>query len=55
MMGVRVGFYEHGNEPTDSIKGGEFLDQLYDYQLLNMALYSKELLIRVPFEKFVDW
>jgi len=26
--------YEHGNEPLDSMKGREFLDQLSDYQLL---------------------
>jgi hypothetical protein len=26
--------YEHGNEPSGSIKGGEFLDQLSDFQLL---------------------
>jgi hypothetical protein len=25
-----VGSCEHGNEPTDSIKGVEFLDQLSD-------------------------
>jgi len=25
---------EHGNEPSSSVKGGEFLDQLSDYQLL---------------------
>jgi hypothetical protein len=29
-----VGFYEHGNEPSVSTKGGEFLDQMSDYQLL---------------------
>jgi hypothetical protein len=28
------GFCEHGNEPSGSIKGGEFLDQLNDCQLL---------------------
>jgi hypothetical protein len=26
---------ENGNEPSGSIKGGEFLDSLSDYQLLN--------------------
>jgi hypothetical protein len=26
--------YEHGNEPLDSMKGREFLDQLSDYHLL---------------------
>jgi hypothetical protein len=25
---------EHGNEPSDPIKGGEFLDKLSDYQVL---------------------
>jgi hypothetical protein len=29
-----AGCCEHGNEISDSIKGGEFLDQLSDYQLL---------------------
>jgi hypothetical protein len=29
-----VGRCEHGNEPLGSIKGGEFLDKLSDYQLL---------------------
>jgi hypothetical protein len=26
--------YEHGNEASGSIKDGEFLDQVSDYQLL---------------------
>jgi hypothetical protein len=26
--------YEHGNEPSSSIKGVKFLDQLNNYQLL---------------------
>jgi hypothetical protein len=30
------GFNEHGNEPSGSIKGEVFLDQLSDYQLLKM-------------------
>jgi hypothetical protein len=30
-----VGFCEHGNEPSASIKGGEFLDKLCDYTLVN--------------------
>jgi hypothetical protein len=30
-----VGFCEHGNELSGSIKDGEFLDYLSDYQLLN--------------------
>jgi hypothetical protein len=29
-----VGFCEHGNEHSGSIKGGEFLDWLVDYKLL---------------------
>jgi hypothetical protein len=29
-----VGFSEHGNEPSGSIKGGEFLDNLREYELL---------------------
>jgi hypothetical protein len=31
---VGGGCCEHGNEPSDSIKGREFLDQLSDSQLL---------------------
>jgi hypothetical protein len=30
----RVGSCEHGNEPSGSIKGGEFVGQLCDCQLL---------------------
>jgi hypothetical protein len=26
--------YEHGNEPSGSIKGREFIDRLWDYQLV---------------------
>jgi hypothetical protein len=29
-----VGSCEHGNEPSSSIKGGEFLDELSDSQFL---------------------
>jgi len=29
-----TGFSEHGNETSGSIKEGDFLDQLSDYQLL---------------------
>jgi hypothetical protein len=29
-----VGSFEHGNEPAGSIKGGEFLDHMSDYQIL---------------------
>jgi hypothetical protein len=28
-----AGSCEHGNEPSDSIKGGEFFDYLSDFQL----------------------
>jgi hypothetical protein len=31
--GPLAGFCEHGNEPSDSIKCGEFLDHLIDYHL----------------------
>jgi hypothetical protein len=34
-QGPVAGSYEHGNEPSGSIKGGEFLDWLNDYYLLN--------------------
>jgi hypothetical protein len=30
-----AGFFGHGNELSGSIKGGEFLDQLSNCQLLN--------------------
>jgi hypothetical protein len=30
-----VGSYEHGNKPTGSIKGGEFMDKMSDYKLLS--------------------
>jgi hypothetical protein len=30
-----VGSCEHGNEPSGSIKGGEFLDKMSDYKLIN--------------------
>jgi hypothetical protein len=29
-----AGFCEHGNEPSDCTKGGEFTDELSDYKLL---------------------
>lgn len=29
--------FEHGNEPSGSIRGGDFLDQLSDYQLKKSA------------------
>jgi hypothetical protein len=31
-------FYEHGNEPSGYIEGGEFLDQLSAYQLLKWSV-----------------
>jgi hypothetical protein len=31
-----AGSCEHGNEPLGSIKDGEFLDYLRDYQILKM-------------------
>jgi hypothetical protein len=27
-------YCEHGNEPSDSIKGGKFLNKLSDYEIL---------------------
>jgi len=41
------------NEFLGSIKGGEFSDQLSDYQLLNTLIQNG--IVRGPFEKFVDW
>jgi hypothetical protein len=40
--GPVAGCCENGNEPSGSIKGGEFLDSLSDCQLLNkdFALWS---------------
>jgi hypothetical protein len=37
-----AGSSEQGNEPSDSLKGGKFLEQLRDYQLLkkNFAWWS---------------
>jgi hypothetical protein len=36
---------EHGNEPLDSIKGEEFLDQLSDYKLLRTMLLGGTYLV----------
>jgi hypothetical protein len=33
-MQWQVGFCEHGNEPSGTMKGGEFLDQLSKYEFL---------------------
>jgi hypothetical protein len=30
-IGTNCSPYEHGNEPSSSIKGGEFLGQMIDY------------------------
>jgi hypothetical protein len=35
-----TGFYEQGNEPSASMKGREFLNQLIYYQLLNKELIA---------------
>jgi hypothetical protein len=41
-----VGCCEHGNEPSDSIKSGEFLDELRNYQVVqtDCAFYGVSLL-----------
>jgi hypothetical protein len=39
---------EHGNEPSDSIKDGEFLDYLSDYQLVKMGYVPWSLLVSGP-------
>jgi hypothetical protein len=38
---------EHGNEPSGSIKGGEFFDQLNDCQLLKKDSAAWSLLIDI--------
>jgi hypothetical protein len=40
-----IGSCEHGNEPSDSIKGGEFLNQLSICQLLRKDLTPWSLII----------
>jgi hypothetical protein len=43
---------EHGNEPSVSIKGGEFIDWLSDYWLLEKGFCSIESVVaRVPSKK----
>jgi len=37
-----AGSFEHINEPSGSVRGGKFLDQLSDYQLL-----KKELVVAI--------
>jgi len=36
-----VGFSEHGNEFSGSIKGREFFDYLSDYQLLKRTVFHE--------------
>jgi hypothetical protein len=48
-----VGFCEHGNELSFSVKGREFLEQLNDYQLLKhyapwSSLYVFIHLVQMP-------
>jgi len=38
-----AGSCEHGNEPSDYMKGGEFLDYLSDYQRLKDSAPLREL------------
>jgi hypothetical protein len=42
-MGPVAGSCEHGNEPSGSIKGGEFLDLIYKFQ---------DLIPKHPFQMF---
>jgi hypothetical protein len=35
-----AGSCEHGNEHTDSIKGGEFLDQLSDFRFSRTVFHA---------------
>jgi hypothetical protein len=42
-----TGAWEKGNQPTASTKGGEFLDQLSDCQLLNKNC--------VPWSKLINY
>jgi len=36
-----TGSFQHSNEPSGSIKGGEFLDQLSNCQLLKKDCYME--------------
>jgi len=38
-----MGSCEHGNEPSDSIKGRKFLDQLSGHQLLKQPTLQNQL------------
>jgi hypothetical protein len=42
-----AGCCEYGNEPSDSIKRGEFVDKLIDYQLLKKNYGSCSELVRL--------
>jgi hypothetical protein len=42
-----AGTCEHGNEPLGSIKGGEFVDWIHDYELLKKA--------SAPWSHLVTW
>jgi hypothetical protein len=33
------GLFEHGNEPSDSTKGGEYLQQWRDYQVIKKEMF----------------
>jgi hypothetical protein len=53
-QGPVAGFCEHGNEPLDSTKGEEFLDQLSSYQFIHrvqISLMGKN--IPFPKERFI--
>jgi len=42
-------FCEFGNEPSGFLKGGEYLDWLRDYQLLNIYSYL------CSFDSYMGW
>jgi hypothetical protein len=44
--GPSTGSCEHGNEASDFIEGGEFLNQLRDYQLIRVLLIRISKIIR---------
>jgi hypothetical protein len=35
VLGLLADYHEHGNKPSDSIKGMEYLHYMSDYQLFN--------------------
>jgi hypothetical protein len=58
-QGLVTASCEHGNEPLGSIRGGEFTDQLRDYQFLDCGPWSKVYLVArcmvhvvIPCKKF---